>query len=166
MPLDYGMTGYQWTIEQLECNASMLAVHSVLRRTLLESIENVYIYIYSRSGSVSTCIVCLMLDEKGCLTQCVHCSGGTTAWHFVVLLHVCDICIHIYLCIHWWCTARWLCMYPHVVLLVLSSWLPAPCDGTISCTYYSQSSYSVLCAGQAGHLWPELVVQFRLCVTS
>ena len=64
-------------------------------------------------------------------------------------------------------TARWLCMFPYVVYTVFSSCLSAPCDGTISCTYYySQSSYSVLCAGQAGHLWSEPVVQFRLCATS
>jgi len=37
-------------------------------------------------------------------------------------------------------TARWLCMHLNVVIIVLSSCLPAPCAGTMLCTYYSQSS--------------------------
>jgi hypothetical protein len=50
---------------------SMSAVHSVLHLTLLWATENacIYISIYSRSGSVSTCIVCLMSYENGCSTQ-------------------------------------------------------------------------------------------------
>ena len=36
-------------------------------------------------------------------------------------------------------TARWLCMNLNVVIIVLSSCLPAPCAGTMLCTYYSQS---------------------------
>ena len=54
---------------------SMSAVHSVLHLTLLWATENacryiyIDIYIYSRSGSVSTCIVCLMSYENGCSTQ-------------------------------------------------------------------------------------------------
>jgi len=77
---------------------------------------------YSRSGSVSTYIVCLMLDEKWLLdaktwcavalrpvTCCLetNCSSSVCivlviplAWHFVVLIHICDIYIYTYIYIH------------------------------------------------------------------
>ncbi len=106
----------------------MSAIHSVLDLTLLWATENafIYIYIYSRSESVSTCIVCVMLDGNGCSTQrrgvpwhsvgcwlkkCLSsvCSGGTTAWHFVeVPLHdtswyVYIYVIYVYIYMYCWC---------------------------------------------------------------
>jgi hypothetical protein len=112
--------------------------------------ERIYIYVYSVVVDQSA-LVCLVVVRRkvvarrkdlvcrGALSSVACCLKG--AWAVCALFrgyHCMTLCgtltylwyMYTYICIVD-VTARWLCMYPHVVLIVLSSWLPAPCDGTV-----------------------------------